>query len=415
MRKEHTMKRMIAAGLCALLLCTPAYAAAAVPSGQTDAAQQNASVSLTFEGLEKTVRERNVSIKANNSTVKGEEAADAGAAYLEQYIALSSQIDGYRTQIHALEKTIEGLQDEALRATLTAQLKTLQASLAAAQSSYDALEEQEDRAEEQQEKTVERVKRQMDHAAGLICMEAQDNYITLKGMEDTLAQTARGLAQIDRNLAAVQVQVSIGMTAVNEQKALEAQREILLAEQKSLMTQYDSLRDMLAIQCGYPAGTELALQPLPALAREQAAPDYAKDLAGMLQNSYAVWFKQDAAEQASDDYADGVTNSLHAYDAAKITLEAEKQNASAAFRKLYQDVQQKNTAWEAAQADLALAGKTFHVAEVQYQLGMTSRMAFADAQDTYAAAQETAAAAEHALRTAMGHYDWAKRGVMAAA
>ena len=64
---------------------------------------------------------------------------------------------------------------------------------------------------------------------------------------------------------------------------------------------------------------------------------------------------------------------------------------------------------------MALAGKTFHVAEVQYQLGMTSRMAFADAQDTYAAAQETAAAAEHALRTAMGHYDWAKRGVMAAA
>ena len=50
--------------------------------------------------------------------------------------------------------------------------------------------------------------------------------------------------------------------------------------------------------------------------------------------------------------------------------------------------------------------------QVQYQRGMISQMAFADAQDTLEAAKEAAAEAEINLFTSYNTYEWAKRGVM---
>ena len=107
-----------------------------------------------------------------------------------------------------------------------------------------------------------------------------------------------------------------------------------------------------------------------------------------------------------------MTNNLYAYEAAKIALDAEKENVTASFRKLYKDVQEKGDALRAASADLEQAEKTFAVQQVQYQRGMISQMAFADAQDTLEAAKEAAAEAEINLFTSYNTYEWAKRGVM---
>ena len=140
--------------------------------------------------------------------------------------------------------------------------------------------------------------------------------------------------------------------------------------------------------------------------------DYEADLKEAVKNSYSIWAKQDTADRASDDYEDNVTNNLYAYEAAKIALDAEKENVTASFRKLYKDVQEKGDALRAANADLEQAEKTFAVQQVQYQRGMISQMAFADAQDALEAAQEAAAAAEINLFTSYNTYEWAKRGVM---
>ena len=186
-----------------------------------------------------------------------------------------------------------------------------------------------------------------------------------------------------------------------------------MASQTTLNTQYESLSNTLAIQCGYHTGTVLRTAALPAVTQEQLdAMDYEADLKEAVKNSYSIWAKQDAADRASDDYEDNVTNNLYAYEAAKIALDAEKENVTASFRKLYKVVQEKGDARRAANADLEQAEKTFAVQQVQYQRGMISQMAFADAQDALEAAQEAAAAAEINLFTSYNTYEWAKRGVM---
>ena len=119
-------------------------------------------------------------------------------------------------------------------------------------------------------------------------------------------------------------------------------------------------------------------------------------------------------QTASDDYESNNANTLYAYQAAKIDRDAQKESTTASFRKLYTDLQEKQTALAAADADLAQAKKTFTVSQVQYTRGMISKMAYTDALDTFTTAQETEVAARIDLLTAYNTYQWAKRGVITA-
>ena len=277
---------------------------------------------------------------------------------------------------------------------------------------YD-LDDDEDDAEEDQEKTVDHTRRQMQNAADEICLSAENTYISLRGMKYTLNQTNRSIQQLDRNIATVQKQVKLGMTGVNTLKSLQAQRESAVAGKASLTTQAEALTNTLAIQCGYTTGTQIETSDLPVVTAEQVTSiDYNKDLAEALKNSYAIYSKEYAMQTASDDYENNKTNTLYAYQAAKIDRDAQKESTTASFRKLYTDLQEKQTALAAADADLAQAKKTFTVSQVQYTRGMISKMAYTDALDTFTTAQETEVAARIDLLTAYNTYQWAKRGVI---
>ena len=190
------MKRYIAAGLSALLLCSmcaPAYAADAGSGEQAAEAEENAPVSLTFDTLEQTVRENNVSIKSYNNTVKSEEETDVSVDYDMDYITIVNQISSYRQQIADLKDAIDDLGDDpeqaALKSTLQAQLRTLERNLQAAHSSYNDLDDKEDDAKEDQQKTVVSTRREMQNAADQICKDAENNYISLEALQYSLNES----------------------------------------------------------------------------------------------------------------------------------------------------------------------------------------------------------------------------------
>ena len=284
------MKRTIAAGLSAALLCgmvVPAFAAdtkTATNTTGTTQTQPTAPVKLTFDKLEETVRRNNVTIKANNNTVLSAEKTDVSDRYIESYFQLSEQISSYQKQIKELQKTLNSLdaskeENAGLRKTLESQISILQRNLAAAEASYRNLDDDEDDAEEDQEKTVDHTRRQMQNAADEICLSAENTYISLRGMKYTLNQTNRSIQQLDRNIATVQKQVKLGMTGVNTLKSLQAQRESAVAGKASLTTQVEALTNTLAIQCGYTTGTQIETSDLPVVTAEQVTSiDYDKDL-----------------------------------------------------------------------------------------------------------------------------------------
>lgn len=416
------MKRAAAAGLCAALLCgmcAPAYAAdTAKPAQTTTTAQTEVKVpvKLSFDTLEKTVREGNVSIRSYQQTVESAEKTDVSDQYINKYFNLSQQIDAYDKQISSLKKSRDSIKDDALKASITAQISVLQATRDSLYQQYKDLDDDEDDAKDEQKKTVDSTRRQMQNNADTICLSAENNYISLASMQYSLAQTERSLQQLDRSIAQTKKQVALGIATKNTLSGLESQRELLAAQQKSAQTSADSLANTLAIQCGYPTGTEITIESLPEVTAEQLASiDYETDLAEALKNSYSIWSADDSVRKASDDYENDVTNNLHAYEAAKIQRDATEESVKSSFRKLYKTMQEKNTAMTAAQTDLAQAQKTFAVSQLQYNRGMISRIKFEEAQDTYTTAQETAENARTGLLTAYNNYQWAKRGVMTSA
>lgn len=416
------MKRAAAAGLCAALLCgmcAPAYAADTAKPAQTTTTAQTevkAPVKLSFDTLEKTVREGNVSIRSYQQTVESAEKTDVSDQYVNKYFSLSQQIDAYDKQISSLKKSRDSIKDADLRKTITAQISVLQATRDSLYQQYKDLDDDEDDAKDEQKKTVDSTRRQMQNNADTICLSAENNYISLASMQYSLAQTERSLQQLDRSIAQTKKQVALGIATKNTLSGLESQRELLAAQQKSAQTSADSLANTLAIQCGYPTGTEITIESLPEVTAEQLASiDYETDLAEALKNSYSIWSADDSVRKASDDYENDVTNNLHAYEAAKIQRDATEESVKSSFRKLYKTMQEKNTAMIAAQTDLAQAQKTFAVSQLQYNRGMISRIKFEEAQDTYTTAQETAENARTGLLTAYNNYQWAKRGVMTSA
>ena len=416
------MKRASAAGLCAALLCgmcAPAYAADTAKPAQTTTTAQTevkAPVKLSFDTLEKTVREGNVSIRSYQQTVESAEKTDVSDQYINKYFSLSQQIDAYDKQISSLKKSRDSITDSDLRKTITAQISVLQATRDSLYQQYKDLDDDEDDAKDEQKKTVDSTRRQMQNNADTICLSAANNYISLASMQYSLAQTERSLQQLDRSIAQTKKQVALGIATKNTLSGLESQRELLAAQQKSAQTSADSLANTLAIQCGYPTGTEITIESLPEVTAEQLASiDYETDLAEALKNSYSIWSADDSVRKASDDYENDVTNNLHAYEAAKIQRDATEESVKSSFRKLYKTMQEKNTAMTAAQTDLAQAQKTFAVSQLQYNRGMISRIKFEEAQDTYTTAQETAENARTSLLTAYNNYQWAKRGVMTSA
>ena len=416
------MTRAAAAGHCAALLCgmcAPAYAAdTAKPAQTTTTAQTEVKVpvKLTFDTLEKTVREGNVSIRSYQQTVESAEKTDVSDQYINKYFNLSQQIDAYDKQISSLKKSRDSIKDDALKASITAQIRVLQATRDSLYQQYKNLDDDEDDAKDEQKKTVDSNRRQMQNNADTICLSAENNYISLASMQYSLAQTERSLQQLDRSIAQTKKQVALGIATKNTLSGLESQRELLAAQQKSAQTSADSLANTLAIQCGYATGTEITIESLPEVTAEQLASiDYETDLAEALKNSYSIWSADDSVRKASDDYENDVTNNLHAYEAAKIQRDATEESVKSSFRKLYKTMQEKNTAMTAAQTDLAQAQKTFAVSQLQYNRGMISRIKFEEAQDTYTTAQETAENARTDLLTAYNNYQWAKRGVMTSA
>ena len=375
-----------------------------------------APVKLSFDTLEKTVREGNVSIRSYQQTVESAEKTDVSDQYINKYFNLSQQIDAYDKQISSLKKSRDSIEDADLRKTITAQISVLQATRDSLYQQYKNLDDDEDDAKDEQKKTVDSTRRQMQTNADTICLSAENNYISLASMQYSLAQTERSLQQLDRSIAQTKKQVALGIATKNTLSGLESQRELLAAQQKSAQTSADSLANTLAIQCGYPTGTEITIESLPEVTAEQLASiDYETDLAEALKNSYSIWSADDSVRKASDDYENDVTNNLHAYEAAKIQRDATEESVKSSFRKLYKTMQEKNTAMTAAQTDLAQAQKTFAVSQLQYNRGMISRIKFEEAQDTYTTAQETAENARTDLLTAYNNYQWAKRGVMTSA
>ena len=380
-----------------------------------------------FTGLEKTVRANNPTIKSFSKTLNGIDGTDVGASYFLQSTQYQQQVTENSKQVAEYEKAVSNLNaailaatDDATKSALRAQLnaaqtklKMSQQSVAAAQMALKGLDDAEDTAQENLDDQFVSTQKQFDNAANQLVIGAQTAYIGLVQIDDGLATMDRNLASLDRNITAVEKQVELGMAGQLTLDNLKQTRRTLAAQRETTVQQRTTTENQLSLLCGNAANTTVHATTLTDITESQIkAMNYDKDLELVNKNSYSIWSKQDAVRQASNNYEDDLTSTLDAFEAAKIDLEAEKENVANAFRKLFLDVQDKYRLFGEAQAAYDTEQKNFAVDEVKYKLGTESKNDYMTAQDDLAAKEDAVTSAKRALFTAYNTYDWAKRGVL---
>ena len=428
-------KRILSGALAAAVtlgVCAPAQALSAAPQAalrmgvrtaisasrlKQDSTPGIAGSTLNFDQVERVVRARNVSIQAYNQTLAGERETDVGDGYITQRANLEAQIAQYQKQIRDLDKSIQSLEDSdenaALIRSLRTQKKSLEQSLSSVQQSYSGLNDQEEDDEDEQGYKVTRTERQLNNSADQIVLSAENAYISIYTLENSIAAVQQNLAALDRSIALVQTQIRLGAATSLDLLNLQTQRESLSANLQTLQNQRAVTRSSLAVLCGYGAGESVKAGALPEVsASAVAALDYDKDLAAALKNSYTLWSKQDAVDQASRDYKNNVTTTLHTYEAAKIERDAAQEDVINSFRQQYNSVKDKYTLLESAQSAYAQQKRSFAVSEIQYQRGAISKNDYQSAQDALTTAEQAVSSAQIDLFTAYNTYQWAKRGVI---
>lgn len=376
--------------------------------------------SISFAGLEKTVRANNQTIQGFQKTLAGIQNTNLGGQFLMQEMQYQAQYKQYKAEYNAYNDFIKALgqsEDPVVQAQI--QMATRLRDLAeygknTMKQTIDGLDETQEDAEEQLEETYATTKKQLDNTANQIVVGAQSAYIGIITTQEGIATLDRNLAALDRQIAVVEKQVEMGMASQLTLDNLRQTRRTAAAQRETLTLMQTTTENQLSLLCGNTAATTVKPTTLPTVTAKQLTDmNYEADLKEAMTNSYSIWSAEDAARKASNEYEEDTTSTVDAYEAAKLNLEYAKESAENTFRQIYLDVQDKKRLLDEAKAAYDTEKKNFDVDALQYERGMISQLDYLTAKDDLAAKQDAVNTAEHDLFTAYNTYDWAKRGYMA--
>lgn len=376
--------------------------------------------SIGFAGLEKTVRANNQTIQGFQKTLASIQSTSLDGQFLMQEIQYQAQYKQYQAEYNAYSNLVTALgqpQDAAMQAQLV--MATTLRDLAAAgmnamKQTIDGLDEAQEEAEDQLDETYATTKKQLDNTANQIVVGAQSAYIGIITTQEGIATLDRNLAALDRQVAVVEKQVELGMASQLTLDNLRQTRRTAAAQRETLTLMQTTAENQLSLLCGNTAATTVKPTALPVITEKQLSDmNYEEDLKEAMANSYSIWSAQDTARKASNEYEEGITSTVDAYEAAKLNLEYAKESAENTFRQIYLDVQDKKRLLDEAKAAYDTEKKNFDVDALQYERGMISQLDYLTAKDDLAAKQDAVNTAEQDLFSAYNTYDWAKRGYMA--
>jgi len=230
---------------------------------------------------------------------------------------------------------------------------------------------------------------QIEQGNDQIAWGAQQLFLTVANLDLQLTtlQTQRDLLQ--RQLEAAQLQVQLGLSTAVEQKGIAAKLRDLDFSIKSLQENEDYLKGSLNVLLGQDYDTKIKLSNIAAPApADLQKMDFDQDLPKALEQSFAVRLAANDTER-----------------------EHQQRTVKAAFAQAFQTVQAKQEALALERAKLSDEEEKLGQAQLQYELGLLSTLAYEAAKLPYATQAAKVHAAEGDLLKAYTQYQWLLEGV----
>ena len=396
---------------------------------------EDADGTVSFEKLESRLREHNLNILSLDESINSLESIDldemednlqyAISMLSDQQTQLERLVDGTTAALDGLQAALDGqnlgIDVSVFQPALVAYPQGTIASLEAQIATYrDTLEQiRNGSIEDEYGAAIS----QMMNAQDQIVMGAQTLYLSLLGLEQTQQGLERNLAALDRTLAQLEVRYEMGQISALTLAEAKAGRTSLVSGMDTLSMNMTALRRQLEGMLGEEITGTIQLQPLSAVTADQlSAMNYDEDIKSVRRNSYDLFAANKAWTDADEDYDKIRGNYTAEYEvdsawatvrAAKLSLDATKQNIELSFSALCDQVKDQQQVLSAARTSLSVKKDALAAAQLKYEQGTISYHALMEAQDTLADAQDTVDTAAIDLFTYYNNYRWAvKSGIL---
>ena len=364
---------------------------------------------LTFENLERRMRENNLTLLALEENIQAIRVIDYDEMYEDIRQALNEIASAQWTMITSVPMGMGSM----MASSLDAQ--------------YDALREQFEAIKDGElQKDNEDAIWQLQTLQDQMVLAGETTYLGVVELENSLETVDRNLETLDRTLQELELRYELGQISSQTLEQTRASRTALLSTRQTLVSNLSNYKLQLELMAGGELNGQVQLGALPQVTDGQlAAMDLEADLAAAKEASYDLYEAQltldDAKETYDDAGGDGYHNkdnyewqaANHQWNAARYTHDATVQNFETAFRTLYLQVKDCKQVLDAAGTALAVEQSNYAVTQLKYEQGSVSYNALLEAQDSVDEAQDAVDTAANDLFSAYHTYRWAvDRGIL---
>ena len=364
---------------------------------------------LTFENLERRMRENNLTLLALEENIQAIRVIDYDEMYEDIRQALNEIASAQWTMITSVPMGMGSM----MASSLDAQ--------------YDALREQFEAIKDGElQKDNEDAIWQLQTLQDQMVLAGETTYLGVVELENSLETVDRNLETLDRTLQELELRYELGQISSQTLEQTRASRTALLSTRQTLVSNLSNYKLQLELMAGGELNGQVQLGALPQVTDGQlAAMDLEADLAAAKEASYDLYEAQltldDAKETYDDAGGDGYHNkdnyewqaANHQWNAARYTHDAAVQNFETAFRTLYLQVKDCKQVLDAAGTALAVEQSNYAVTQLKYEQGSVSYTALLRARDSVDEAQDAVNTAANDLFSAYHTYRWAvDRGIL---
>lgn len=356
---------------------------------------------LSFENLERRMRENNLNLLMLQENIAAIQAVD----YDKQYEDLRKSLNSISAGQSALIQMGQG--------GSFAYAQMGQAYSAAEQRFQDI---KDGKLQENDEGLIRQLKNGQDQAV----MGGESLYVALVQLENQERGLQRQLSSLNRTVEEMELRYRLGQVSALQLEQVQAGRTALVSGLETLRMNVRSLKTQLELLIGGELTGKLQLTAVPETAASGLETmELDKDLAAAKEKSYEIYAANKALEDAQKDYKDmgkeyGYNEKKYEFLAAKHIWQAAQHSHAAAiqayelkFRTLFDQVRDYGQIAAAAQTALAVEQHTYAAMELKHKQGTLSPNKLLEAEDTLRAAEETAQNAAIDLFSAYNTYCWA--------
>lgn len=361
---------------------------------------------VTFENVERRMRENNLQLLALEQSVLSIEDID----YDKLYDQLWHQLNDLAQAQWGLVQMSKFMSEYDYRTSYD-QLDR----------AYDAVREQFDAIKEgDMQKDNADLVRQLNNLEDQIVMAGESLYTALTAMESQERSLQRQLGGLDRTVEEMELRYQLGQISAMQLAEVKSGRTSLESGLATLGMNVANYKLQLEMLIGAEQTGEISLGALPEVTEKQLqAMDLERDLAAAKEKSYELYDAEKTLEDARDQYKEDADNwgynekhmeyrnAKRTWDAAQYTYNNTVQNYELKFRTLYAQVQDYRQIWETAKVSLECERSSYAASELKYQQGTISHNALLTAEDDLREAEEKVRSAAGDLFSTYNTYCWA--------